>query len=60
MTITYRDSLGIIAETLSDGESGESIDFCDGFAYFASIYDDGAGNMIERKIPISAIVHIEK
>lgn len=58
MTITYRDSLGIIAETLSDGESGGSIDFCDGFAYFTSIYDDG--NMIERKIPISAIVRIEK
>lgn len=60
MTIYYRDALGIVPEALSDGESGESIEFCDGYAYFTSSETDDNGNMIERKIPLSALVRIEK
>lgn len=55
MTIYYRDELGIVAEEMSDGESGNSIDFCDGFAYFTA----GDGET-ERKIHLSALVRIER
>lgn len=58
MTITYRDSLGIIAEILSDGESGNSIDFAAGYAYFTA--EQTGGDLIERKIPLTALVRIER
>lgn len=60
MTIYYRDKLGIVAEEMSNEESGESVDFCDGFAYFTSATIDENGNLIERKIPVSAIVRINR
>ena len=53
MTIYYRDEGGIVAATLSDGETGESVDFCDGYAYFCVGEDD-------YKIPLSALVRIER
>ena len=34
MTIIYTDDLGPVSVTLTDGESGESIDFCNGKCYF--------------------------
>lgn len=60
MTVYYRDSIGIVAETLSDGETGSTIDICDGYAYYTSAKTDEDGDCIERKIPLSAIIRIER
>ena len=54
MTIYWRDEIGPFDETLSDGESGESVDFADGFAYWTS--PEGW----ERKVPVTAIIKIER
>ena len=59
MTIYYRDETGIIGETLSDGESGESIDIADGYAYF-TFEGREDGEPEDRKIPIAAIIKIER
>jgi hypothetical protein len=34
MTVVYRDEIGTVAVTLTDGETGESIDFANGKCYF--------------------------
>lgn len=56
MYIYYRDGGGIVQEFL--GEEYKEIDFCGGFVYFTSCQEDTDGNLIERKIPISALVRI--
>lgn len=56
MWIYYRDELGIVQEYV--GEEYREIDFCDGFVYFTSSEEDEDGNLIERKIPLSALVRI--
>lgn len=53
MTIIYRDGGGMVAAELSDGEAGESVDFCDGCVYFC-VGDDCE----DRKIKISDLVRI--
>ena len=58
MTIYYRDEIGIVGETLSDGESGESIDFADGYAYFTA--EQNSGGLIDKKIPLTALLRIER
>lgn len=58
MILYYRDEIGIIGETLSDGESGNSIDFADGYAYFTA--EQAGSELIERKIPLAALVRIER
>ena len=58
MTIYYRDKGGVISAELTDGESGKSIDFCDGYAYFAT--EDQGGELLDKKIPLSAVVRIER
>ena len=57
MTIYYRDEIGIIGETLSDSERGNSIDFADGYAYF-TFADREDGEPEDRKIPIASIISI--
>ena len=56
MWIYYRDEIGIVQEFI--GEEHREIDFCDGFVYFTSSESDKDGFLIERKIPLSAIVRI--
>ena len=51
MWIYYRDEGGIVQEYVGE-------DFCDGFVYFTSSEEDKDGNLIERKIPLSALVRI--
>lgn len=58
MTIIYRDEIGIISEQLTDGESGESIDFAGGYAYFTAPKEQG--DLIDKKIPLDALVRIER
>ncbi len=59
MTITYRDEGGYVAEEIHGENIYEnSIDFCDGYAYFTSDSIDADGNYIERKISLSALVRI--
>lgn len=53
MTIIYRDTGGYVSVQLSDRENGESIDFCDGFAYFT-----GADAKTDYKIPLENVVRI--
>ena len=36
MTVIYRDEIGIVSVTLPDDDSGRTIDFCDGYAYFTA------------------------
>ena len=57
MTVYYRDAGGIVAARLSDGESGISIDFCDGYAYFTIQARDDLEDM---KIPVSALLRVER
>jgi hypothetical protein len=59
MTIYYRDAGGIVAEDLS-GQDEQTIDFCDGYAYFFGANVDEEGYHVDRKIPISAIVRISE
>ena len=54
MIIYWRDEVGAVAEQLSDDESGESVDFCGGYAYWTS--PEGT----ERKIPLDALIKIER
>lgn len=56
MWIYYRDEGGIVQEYV--GEEYREIDFCDGFVYFTGSGEDKDGNLIERKIPLSALVRI--
>ena len=57
MTVYYRDKLGIVAEEMSDGESGNSIDFCDGYAYLTVLRRD---DLEDIKIPVSALLRVER
>lgn len=54
MTIVYRDEIGIVAVELSDGETGETIDFCDGYCYFTD------GNAEDHRIPVADVLRIKK
>lgn len=51
MTVVYRDEIGTVAVTLSDGETGESIDFADGKAWFS------VGEQ-EYQVPVENLVRI--
>lgn len=51
MTIIYTDDLGPVSVTLTDGESGESIDFCNGKCYFTAGEKDYA-------VPVENILRI--
>ena len=53
MTVYFRDNVGIVAATLTDDETGLSVDFCDGFAYFMVGETD-------YKIPVMDIIRIER
>lgn len=57
MTVYYRDAGGIVAARLSDGESGNSIDFCDGYAYLTVLRLD---DLEDIKIPVSALLRVER
>ena len=53
MTVYYRDKVGIVAAALTDDETGLSVDFCDGYAYFMIGEND-------YKIPVMDIIRIER
>lgn len=57
MTVYYLDAGGIVAAQMSDGESGNSVDFCDGYAYFTIPARDDLEDM---KIPVSALLRVER
>lgn len=59
MTICYRDEGGYVVEEMDfDQYELREIKFCDGYAYFTSAEQDNDGNLIERKIPLAALVSI--